>query len=130
MAKITEFNRTNLRVLADQVEDALVPVAMKHGLTVELRGGSYTRDGEWKPKVVFTVEGGDAKRFASLAHYYGLKPEDFGKTFKSRGQVYRIKGINTRAKRMPILVESVESGRTYKMTELAVQLGLGRKVIR
>ena len=56
--------------------------------TVDIRDGAT----ESKQKEV------DAAIFASLCHRFGLEPKDFGRFFRSGGQLYRLVGLNNRPK--------------------------------
>jgi hypothetical protein len=77
-----------------------------------------------------TAETVEAVAFKRYAYLYGLDPADFGKSFTSRGTLYVICGLNTRAQKLPILATQVSTGKTYKFSETAVQLGLNKAAAR
>lgn len=68
----------------------------------------------------------EGDNFRRMARHYGLEPDDLGKTFKLRGTLYTIKGLNPGAPSYPILGERVVDGRGFKFPAAAVRAGLGR----
>jgi len=120
--KITEFTRANVRELMAEVKKALEPVAERYGLTLDRKGRSFYRD---KVPVMFellvTKEDengvaldGKAQEFKRHASLMGMKASDLGREFTYAGKVYRITGMNRRAKKYPILAEDVRQGKSYK----------------
>jgi len=90
------------------------------GVDVKGAGGNFT-DGDLVWKVKFTVQGAvdngetrEAIAFKRNATYFGLKSADLGRTFRSGGNEFKIVGLNTRAKRFPILAVSTADGRGFK----------------
>ena len=57
----------------------------------------------------------DKALFEVLAPHFGLEPSDYGRTFKSRGDLYRIVAINPNRPKYPISTERVSDGRGFKM---------------
>lgn len=102
---------------------ACLKVAQTHGLTVE--GGELSdidlRHGfDISFRVGIPMEDGaiyspDKALFEVLAPHFGLEPSDFGRTFKSRGDLYRIVAINPNRPKYPISTERVSDGRGFKM---------------
>ena len=54
--------------------------------------------------------------FEVLAPEYGLRPEDFGREFSSRGERFRINGIDPRRPRYPVSAVRIPDGKAYKFT--------------
>ena len=89
-------------------------------LTVE-RGNATFNDISATVKFVFhqvgedgTAKNTDREDFARNTSYVtGIKAEDFGRTFKHRGETYKIVGWNYRAKKFPINVTRAD-GRRFK----------------
>lgn len=108
---------------------ALEKVAEEYGLTVEYNGGSFDSE-SFKPKFAFKSGDADRLAFERTAWMYGLEKEDYGREFNdiygASDRRYRVIGINTRAPRMPILVQDVRTGKRYRLTDVAVKRGLGR----
>lgn len=67
--------------------------------------------------------------FESYAGSYGLDPDDFGAEFTTfRGDTYRIIGLNTRARKYPIVAEKVgNGGGRYKFPAEQVKNALERQ---
>ncbi len=131
---IKEFNRSNCRELMAEVEEALKPIAEKHGLTLDWKGRTFYRD-QMPVMFQFLVTKQDedgnaldakAQAFKRSAVRVGLEPDDLGKEFVSNGEKFRITGLNLRAKRYPVLAERVRDGKKYKFGADMVKFGLQR----
>jgi len=131
---VKEFTRANCRTLMDEVEAALKPIAEKHGLTLDRKGKSFYRD---KLPVMFQFlvtekdEDGNAFDAAALefkknAFRVGLKPEDMGREFTSRGETFRITGLSLRRRKFPVSAENVRTGKGYKFPAEDVKMRLER----
>lgn len=58
----------------------------------------------------------DGILFEVMAPGYGLQPEDFGREFSSRGERFRITGMDPRRPRYPVSVVRIPDGKGYKFT--------------
>ena len=113
---------------------ACLAVAETHGLTVE--GGELSdidlRLGfDISFRVGIPMEDGaiyspEKAMFEVLAPHFGLKPSDYGRTFRSRGDIHRIVGINPNRPKYPISTERVSDGRGFKMPAENVVMYLER----
>lgn len=102
---------------------ACLTVAETHGLTVE--GGELSDiDLRHSFKIGFHVgipmaDGAiyspDKAMFEVLAPHFGLEPSDYGRTFRSGGDLHQIVGINPNRPKYPISTERVSDGRRFKM---------------
>lgn len=102
---------------------ACLKVAQAHGLTVE--GGELSdidlRHGfDISFRVGIPMEDGaiyspDKAMFEVLAPHFGLEPSDYGRTFRSHGDLHRIVAINPNRPKYPISTERVSDGRGFKM---------------
>lgn len=108
---MSDINRDKARQISADVETALKAVAAKHGLTVTVRGGSFT-EGSFKPRVEFKSGDADRLEFERYAGAFGLTPEMFGKTFAAPfsfgGARYRIIGLRLNSRKRPVLVERLD----------------------
>jgi hypothetical protein len=118
MDKITKFDPATCRALSDRIKAALQPLAESLGVTITMGGGKYEA-GYYDPKLRVSVVGADgtigspeAAAFRQLAHLYGLKAEDLGKTFRAQGDTLTITGLRTRAAKRPIVARAT-SGKSY-----------------
>lgn len=130
--KITKFDRATVRQILAECEEALRPVAEKHGLTLDRKGKTYYQDAlpvMFQLLITKLDEDGnvltaDAKAFQQQAFLYGLEPSDLGREFRSRGDTFRITGLRPRSRKYPILAENVKTGKTYKFHAETVKAGL------
>ena len=129
-ARISSFNKANLKALRVDFQVAIDAIAAKHGLTGKL---GNIRFGATDFTVKLTVEtsgAGEAKveKDAGSFHRYaknaGLSPEDFGKEFTYSGKTLKIVGYNTRAKKYPISLEDTR-GHKYKVSGSQIANALG-----
>jgi len=119
-------DKNEWRAFSTEATAALAAVAQKYGVTAKFIGGSYDRSGAtatMKVEVVNKTATGEvqdkrAVDFKALAPLYGLKAEDFGREFKHGGRIFKISGLNRRAKTMPILATC--GGQGYKFSSSVV----------
>lgn len=109
--------------LRRDMKKACRAVAETHGLTVE--GGDladidlrYSFEISFRvgiPQENGTIYSPDKAMFEVLAPHFGLEPSDYGRTFKTGGDLHRIVGINPNRPKYPISTERVSDGRGFKM---------------
>ncbi len=109
--------------LRRDMTQACLAVAETHGLTVE--GGELSdidlRHGfDISYRVGIPMEDGaiyspEKAMFEVLAPHFGLESTDYGRTFRSRGDLHRIVAINPNRPKYPISTERVSDGRGFKM---------------
>lgn len=126
------LDRAKVRQIAADVREALGPVAQRHGLTVQVGGGTYDPDaGMFRPKVEFSAADRERREFGLYARSYGLEPGDFGASvtlrFARGPEAVRIVGIAPRSRRYPVVIEHPD-GRKAKTTTAAILRALGRPV--
>ena len=101
---------------------ACLKVAQTHGLTVE---GGELSDIDLRhsfnisfrvgiPMADGAIYSPDKVLFEALAPQFGLEPSDYGRTFRSRDELFRIVAINPNRPKYPISVERVADGRGFK----------------
>lgn len=126
------MDRQTTKRLAEASTKALEAVAAEFGVRVKYKSGRYgssTADLKFEFAEVSedgTVQSRETEAFTRLAEVYGLHPNDLGRQFKVRQNVYRITGLNTRARKMPIQAERCSDGRGFKFPESVVAEALGR----
>ena len=64
--------------------------------------------------------------FEVLAPHFGLDPEDHGRTFRSKDELFRIVTINPNRPKYPISAERVSDGRGFKFLSENVVMYLQR----
>jgi hypothetical protein len=125
-----KIDRAFLKKFTRDAEKALEDVADLYGITVTYKGGSYDRNGA-NAKLRFEIAAPDAvtgvalsaevQAFKSLAHVYGLKPEDLGSEFKVRNTVYKITGLKNSRPKYPISAIRVSDGKAFKFPSETVK---------
>jgi hypothetical protein len=85
----------------------LSDIDLRHGFDISFRVGIPMEDG-----AIYSPE---KALFEVLAPHFGLEPSDYGQTFRSRGDLYRIVAINPNRPKYPISTERVSDGRGFKM---------------
>lgn len=115
---ITSFTKTTARSLGEEATRELAALCAKHGLSVSYAGGSFD-GGSFTMKVKFTTEAAQSDpTLSSEGRYYemmreieGLPP--LGTVIIADGRRVKIIGYNSRAPKMPIMLEG-EDGRRMK----------------
>ena len=117
------FTFDTANALAREAEDALIAIAEKHGLIVEVPPGRYD-SASFSFKVNFTVktESGAPAGFARKATALGLPADCYGQEFTANGKTYTITGINPRRRKYP--VSATHDGRSYKFTASSTRASL------
>ena len=94
----------------------LSDINLRHGFDIGFSVGIPTADGS-----LYSV---DKALFEVMAEHFGLKPSDYGRTFRNNGESFRITAINPKRPKFPISAERVADGRGYKFTAENVVLYL------
>lgn len=130
---MNEITRTNLILLRADLDAAMAQVAAKHNLSITLGSARFSpTTAKINLEVATKTEDGEAQKttliaFKALAHSYGLKPEDLGRTFTTNGKVMRITGLNTRSHKYPVTVDCLTDGKKYKISAETTKSGLARE---
>jgi len=126
--KITSITRPVLKEIRKDLTADLEKFFAERGLSVDLGSMSFDADHFTAKMTVNAGSKSDAKRkeFVKKAYLYGLTADDFGKTFMSNGEEFRISGIKPRAKKYPITADRVRDGASYKFAASSVKSKLGK----
>lgn len=113
------FDKPACQTVRRRIEKALSDIAADMGLDVSVSAGSFN-DLNYKTRVEFSLKSTDGKTkeqidFERYAPMYGLSPKDFGKTIKSMDRDFKIVEIKPKRSKYPVVLESVRTGRRYKM---------------
>lgn len=128
MTVLTKLGKPECREISHQALVALETLENELGLKIERVGnGTFDPDSYFEFKLRFTLAGADPgkKDFDRYADLFGLKPEDYGRTFVTRGETYQITGISPNRPKYPINAKSVRTGKSFKFQEASVQRALG-----
>jgi len=133
MASITSIDREACRHIR-QLLDALMPqLEASTGLKIKVGSARFTPENvTFKLEMATvakdgTVESKEARAFKLHAKSYHLDPEDFGKTFESRGHKYTICGLASRSYKFPILAKR-NDGKVFKFPSNMVAMRLGKNL--
>lgn len=91
-------------------------IDLRHGFDIGFRVGIPMEDG--------ALYSTDKAMFGVLAEHFGLKPSDYGRAFKARGETFRVMAINPNRPKYPISVERIADGRGFKFPAEDVALYL------
>ena len=120
---MSEFTRSNIRVLRTRLERALEEIAEDYGITFEVGSMRFNAD-ECSTKITAhnAEDMSDVRReqFDGNCFVLGIKPEAYGATFQSRGKTYKITGLKPRSPKFPVIAEDVRSGSSYKFPLRAI----------
>lgn len=122
-----------LKEIRKEINEALENVGKRHNLHLECANAKYSKTNftmQLKGSVV--NENGEVQSEAKInflkeAAYYGLDPQDLGREFESRGEVFVICGLNVRARTMPILAyKKYDPSAKYKFSAEIVKRALSK----
>lgn len=125
------MDRTTVKMLRDYVDENLnIP-----GFRVEIGTGRYNAHEVTFPITLVQLnEDGsqplskEARTFQQVATNYGLSPDDLFKEFKCKGKRYQLNGAIPRRRKFPFTALSLDDGKTWKFSKMAIQKALGRGV--
>lgn len=119
------FSRPMIKQLRDEITEALKPLAEKHGISFDMGSISFSSDSfsvSLKGKTL--DESGvpvvDTTTFTRYCSLFGLKPEDLGRKFVSRGHTFEITGLNPNRPRYPISARRSD-GKLFKFARAGIQ---------
>jgi hypothetical protein len=121
---IKQFDRTNIRVLRSEIDQALAFIASKHNIEVRTGAGRFSST-NLTLKLELSAKSADGKvvtkeaaTFTELAELFGMKAEWLGKTFQRFGKTYTVTGLNTKLRShgvsTPVLAAT--GGREWKIS--------------
>jgi hypothetical protein len=84
----------------------LADIDLRHSFAISFRVGIPQEDG--------AIYSPDKAMFEVLAPHFGLEPSDYGRTFRSKDELFRIVAINPNRPKYPISAERVSDGRGFK----------------
>ena len=122
MTKITQFDKTNLKIIRQELDAALKTVGDKYGMNFRIGNIGYTHD-SFKAKIESTLN--DAKtgnavspELADLRKYANLFLGDNfveDTIYNHRGKKIKFVGIMPRSHKYPVIYQDLATGKKYKM---------------
>lgn len=120
-----KFTRENCRKISARIQEALEAVGEELGVTIETGNGRFAADRFNLKLEIHLGEGVDTGKrdWERTCIYFGLKPEDFGRSFRHAGTTFTVCGIKPKSKKYPILARNA-NGTTYKFPVEVLRNGL------
>ena len=84
----------------------LADIDLRHSFAISFRVGIPQEDG--------AIYSPNKAMFEVLAPHFGLEPSDYGRTFRSKDELFRIVAINPNRPKYPVSAERVSDGRGFK----------------
>lgn len=127
MSKIDRFNTGVVRVVESRVKKALATLKDEMGLDFDISSIRYSPDQMTAQlKIGIVEEGAESvgqREWNKVCRYWNFEPEDFGRQFRLRGEIYTICGCKPSAPKYSILAKNAR-GMVYKFTPLGVKATL------
>lgn len=134
---IKAFDKPNLKMLRNEIDDALKHVAEKHGIRLSLGNISFTAT-TFTGKLEALISDGNAedldsnikwqKNFLTYAPLYGLSKDDLGRTFTYANKEYKIVGaMGGKAMSQQIIVKREGAEKAQRMDAETVKILLKNK---
>lgn len=126
--KIKSFDRSNLRVLADDIRTALKSVASKHGISLTYKNARFSASNvtiKLEGAVIGTggvVETKEHQDWKLYAPRYGLNTEWLGKAFVHGPDQFVISGLSTRKSKYPVLATCIRNQKRFKFPANTVKV--------
>lgn len=127
------FTKSKVKEIREAVSEALNNIGMED-VRFEVSGNIRYSHTEATMKILATpttVDGEDfdkeREEFNRYAPALGLSPEDYGRTFDSRGKSFTICGIKPRVRKYPVLAKD-SSGSIYKFPMSRINQVLSQSV--
>jgi len=123
------MDKTEAGVVQREISEAVDIILARHKLKRKVTRASYTEgtlritinanstDPAHDPKIA------DWKRYAAA---FGLPADGLGRTFTSRGQAWKIVGLDAGRRRYPVIAEPVTGGKAMLFTAEGVVSALSR----
>lgn len=131
--KIQHFNRVNIALLRNEIQNALKPVKQKYGLTtLELQNITFN-ESSFTARLAAALPAHskqqkkyNAELVKQFAKHNGLPQDMLNRTFISNGKPHTITGIEIRNPKFPIITKCSDDGKSYKFTVQMIKEILAR----
>ena len=129
---INRFDRSNTHAtseLSRDLEAAFAAVARKHNIEIHLGSGSFS-PAQLSVKLVCRTKNTDVANtaMAFTLRSLGLPVNAIGRSFSYKGDLYEIKGINTRKRRYPVETRRASDGTIMNFGQATAARYLGTSV--
>jgi len=114
------MDKQKIKQLRSAIQAAIKPLEAEHGVAFEIGSAHYNSTGcKFKFEVLDAQESGSqGMDFMELSFRrgcdeYGLRPEDFGKSFQAHGETFTISGLKPKNRKFPVIATD-KDGSSYK----------------
>lgn len=113
--KIERFDRPTLRRFRSTLEAKLAEIEEEFGVTMNI-GSIRFSDTDFTARLSCGLGNADEaaqREWDQNCFFFGLKSDDFGRTFTDRGTPFTVTGIKPKSRKYPVLATN-SNGTTYK----------------
>jgi hypothetical protein len=121
-----EVDRANLLKFRKSFANTMKNLEIKYGLKIELGSIGFSSQ-QFSGRINVTLTNGESneavakKQWDDNCNWFGMKKNDFGKTFQLQGQPYEIIGFNPKARKNCVKIRLVGTNNEYRMDPNAVK---------
>tara|TARA_R110000782_G_scaffold129368_1_gene220972 strand:- start:279 stop:674 length:396 start_codon:yes stop_codon:yes gene_type:complete len=125
---ITQFNKSNIRALRVELNEAMKSLSDKYGVKVHAGNASFsTNEVTFKLTLNVLNENGlaltqNAEYFELVKEGYGLGHFSIGDSVRLGSDTYVLSGFNNRASKNQIEISDLKNNKTYGCTVAAILL--------
>jgi hypothetical protein len=129
---ITQLDRTNLKLIRNQLEPLLTNLGNQLGVSLKLGNARFNPNmATFKLEVATIGANGTATRkeaedYKALHSLYDLPADGLDKVVTISGNTYVILGLKPRRQRFPVLVRKQSTGKEYVMPADSVKTALAK----
>ena len=120
------MDKLKIQQLRSAIEAAIKPLELEHGVAFEVGSANYNRTGCKFNFNVVEAQSPDQKgmnflelTFRAKCESFGLRADDFGKSFIAHGETFTISGLKPKNRKFPVIATD-NNGGSYKFRALDV----------
>lgn len=117
---IKQFDKKNLKNLREDMNQVLKAIELQYGIQIHVGNASYS-DNEvtFKTKCNTIGQTGkpqtkEANQWKMYADLNGVGQFSVGDRITIQGEVFTIEGWNSRARKSPVMIQNINTGKNYK----------------
>lgn len=121
------FNEREFNSFREDLSKVVKELEEKYGVTIKPGKITYS-DAAFDIKLIVTKEGRNVEQedFLKYCSYYGFSKDDLGKKITLDGDEYVITGMKPSRRKFPIVIQSLNSGKSMLATIDSVRKALGK----
>lgn len=108
------FTRKDVTNLRDELQKELDKFAESRGIKITFGNATFNETAiHFKVDVVGAGEDNERERWVEHSKYLGLYADDYGKEIMLNGDLYKVVGINPKARKNCIVIEQMSNKKRY-----------------